>query len=42
MAEGPLAFFKGLPTYTARVAPQVTLTLVFMDVLLKFQAKFGL
>ena len=42
ISEGPLAFYKGLPTYTARVAPQVTFTLMFMDLLPKLQQPFGL
>ena len=41
VTDGPLAFYKGLPTYTARVAPQVALTLVFMDLLLKMQQPYG-
>jgi solute carrier family 25 oxoglutarate transporter 11 len=40
--EGPLKFYTGFPTYCIRIAPHVTLTLVFLDALKTLQAKSGL
>mmetsp|Transcript_14676 Transcript_14676/g.41280 ORF Transcript_14676/g.41280 Transcript_14676/m.41280 type:complete len:297 (+) Transcript_14676:124-1014(+) len=40
--EGPLTFYTGFPTYCIRIAPHVSLTLVFLDMIQKFQKKNGL
>eukprot|EP01025_Chloroclados_australasicus_P059095 TRINITY_DN745_c0_g1_i1.p1 TRINITY_DN745_c0_g1~~TRINITY_DN745_c0_g1_i1.p1 ORF type:complete len:320 (-),score=22.13 TRINITY_DN745_c0_g1_i1:292-1188(-) len=40
--EGPLVFYTGYPTYCVRIAPHVTLTLIFVAWLPKFEAKIGL
>ncbi|CAG9464473.1 unnamed protein product [Pedinophyceae sp. YPF-701] len=40
--EGPLTFYTGFPTFYVRIAPHVTLTLVFMEAIKKFQAEYGL
>lgn len=40
--EGPLTFYTGFPTYIARIGPHVVITLVFMDLIPKLQAPYGL
>jgi len=40
--EGPLKFYTGFPTYYIRIAPHVTLTLIFMDAITQMQKKMGL
>jgi solute carrier family 25 oxoglutarate transporter 11 len=40
--EGPLKFYTGFPTYCVRIAPHVTLTLVFLDALKKAQGNMGM
>ena len=40
--QGPLKFYTGFPTYCVRIAPHVTLTLVFLDTLKKAEEKVGL
>lgn len=42
LLQGPLKFYTGFPTYCVRIAPHVTLTLVFLDALKKAQANAGL
>eukprot|EP00873_Tetraselmis_striata_P037947 jgi/Tetstr1/458211/TSEL_044699.t1 len=39
--EGPLAFYTGYPTYCVRIAPHVSFTLVFLDVIQKTQKDYG-
>lgn len=41
-AQGPLKFYTGFPTYCVRIAPHVTLTLVFLDALKKAQSEIGM
>ena len=41
-AQGPLKFYTGFPTYCVRIAPHVTLTLVFLDALKKAQGNMGM
>jgi solute carrier family 25 (mitochondrial oxoglutarate transporter), member 11 len=38
--EGPLKFYTGFPTYYIRIAPHVALTLVFADMLPKYQKMY--
>lgn len=40
--QGPLKFYTGFPTYCVRIAPHVTLTLVFLDALKKAQGNMGM
>ncbi len=40
--HGPLHFYTGLPTYTLRIAPMISLTWIFMEGLLGLEARFGL
>ncbi|KAJ1565893.1 hypothetical protein HK096_007654, partial [Nowakowskiella sp. JEL0078] len=39
--EGPLAFYRGFPTYYTRIAPHVMLTLIMMDGLQTWAKKNG-
>lgn len=40
--EGPLKFYTGFPTYIMRIGPHVVFTLMFVDMLPKFQKSVGL
>ena len=40
--EGPMTFYTGFPTYIARIGPHVVLTLLFVDMLPKWQKPYGL
>uniref|UniRef100_A0A061S2N8 Solute carrier family 25 (Mitochondrial oxoglutarate transporter), member 11 n=1 Tax=Tetraselmis sp. GSL018 TaxID=582737 RepID=A0A061S2N8_9CHLO len=39
--EGPLVFYTGFPTYCVRIAPHVSFTLVFLEVIQNTQKKMG-